>query len=361
MDTTRFLLHRVAFMGVPFGELQQIICATQSGEPWIEACLGCAAKLRQLAQSAEASGRRLSAAEAWRWVACAYHAASFDLHLNPDRGDQTDHILELRRLARDAYLKALRAHPALATPVEVAADGAIISGYLRLAAGEEAPVVVLLNGLDSMCEVEMHTFSDWLLSRGLSTLSLDLPASYAAQPRAPKFDVEKIASPLADWIYQRSEFNRPHLGAFGVSFGGHLAARMLAGDARFAAGVAVSPPAWIGPRELDLKRVRLMLAWAFDLRDEAEVYNLAAGIRLDTLPGPTGRLLIFEMEQDRLFGRDHIKAFSEWGRDRAEVRSLCAEHVGTSVFQYWLPEACDWLSHNLKEKGERLCSRVQAC
>jgi dienelactone hydrolase len=356
MDTLQFLLHRVAFMGLPFGEIQEIIKRAEAGESWKQSCCYVAEIFRHLAEDAAVSGRCVSAAQAWRWTACAYHAATFGLHLDPDRHGHLDEILELRSMARSAYLKAVRVDPLLVSLVEIPFRTTTIYGYLRTPLSGPAPIVVLLNGLDSLCEVEMHVFGTWLLSRGLAVLSLDLPASFAAQPRIPRLEVEEVAPVVTDWISQYTQFVDNRIGAFGVSFGGHLVARMLAGDPRFSAGVAVSPAAWMSPRELQLKRVRLMFACAFDLHTDPDIDAMACRIHIEQLPPPSGQLLIFQMEQDQLFGPEHVKAFCEWGRNTVEVRTLCAEHVGTSQFHRWLPEACDWLSQRLScRKGGQPC------
>src|SRR6266511_6146327 len=183
MDTLQFLLHRMAFTELPFGELQAALQRVQAGEPW-KASFQCAARnLRHLAEDAEGSGRLVSAAQAWRWTACAYHAMTFGLHFDPERRGRSNEIVRLRRLARLAYLQAVHLDPYLARPITIPYGTTPLYGYLRAPAYGPAPVVVLLNGLDSMCEVELHAFGSWLLARGLAVLLLDLPASLTARPR----------------------------------------------------------------------------------------------------------------------------------------------------------------------------------
>lgn len=347
MDTLQFLQHRASFTELPFGELQDVMRGVAQGGRWQEAFHSVARRMRRQAETAEISGRAVSAAQAWRWTASAYHVATFGLHLEPELNEHSGKVLQLRHLARLAYLRALGIDSRLGLPVKIPYENTTIHGYLRAPFDEACPLVVLLNGLDSICEVEMHTFGTWLLARGLAVLSLDLPASFATRPRAPRFEVEEVASVVADWITSRAQFARSSLGAFGVSFGGHLVARLLSGDARFKAGVAVSPAAWLGYQEFQARRIRLMFGCAFDLHSESAIDALAAKIRIDGLPSPEGRLLIFQMEDDQLFGTEHVEAFCDWGKDVVEVCRLHAEHVGTSRIHCWLPEACDWLSQHL--------------
>jgi dienelactone hydrolase len=353
VDTLEFLMHRMMLMGLPYGEVRESAERARAGQSWKKICLDLARQMRHLAKAAATNGQ-VSAAQAWRWTACAYHAASLAQHLQPDEHHGFKDVLKLRGLARESYLKSIEHDLTLARPVKIPAGGSVISGYLRLplSGGDAPPVVVLLNGLDSLCEVEMHIFGDWMLARGLAVLALDLPSSFATIPRVPRFAVEELAPAIADWIAQSPECASSRMGAFGVSFGGHLVARLLAGDARFRSGVAVSPPAWMGPSELKLNRIRRIFACAFNLSDEREIDGLAARMDIRKLPPPEGRLLVYQMMQDQLFGPEHVETLRRWGGDAVEVRKIDAEHVGTSRYHLWLPEACDWLSLRLSsEKG----------
>lgn len=348
MDTLEFVAHRVSFAGLPGGELRGILRAVRSGEPWPDACLRSARKLRGLALNLQRADWPGAAAGLWQRAACAYHAASFGLHFEPEKYGRLGRILRLRQLARLAHRRALRADAALGRQVAIPLGGAAIGGYMRAPLRAGSPVVVLLNGLDSICEVEMHAFSTWLVRRGLAVLALDLPAAYLSRPRSPRFAAEEVATRVADWVGAQPHFAGSPLGAFGVSFGGHLVARLMAGDARFRAGVSVSPPAWLGARELRSKRMRVMFACCFDLHSERGIEETAGRIRLDSIPPAAGRLLLFRMTRDQLFGREHADAFRDWGRGRVEVRHLDAEHVGTSQARRWLPAACGWLRRNLR-------------
>lgn len=338
-------------MGLPFAEVRRIENSVRGNASWRELYFSLAQEMRALAEDARAGGRYESAAQAWRCSASSYHAASFNLHLQPDIYNGFEDILRLRGMARDAYRNAIQDDSLIRT-VELRAGEGRINGYLRIPLTEVKPIplVVLLNGLDSLCEVEMHSFGDCLLARKLAVLALDLPAAFLTSPRQPILAVERVATAIADWIADQTACQSTHIGAFGVSFGGHLVARLLAGDPRFSCGVAVSPAAWMGPRELKSKRVRLMFACSFDLHSDEEIKASAARVNLKHLSRPTGKLRIFQMEQDELFGPEHISALCKWGGNSVEVCRVAAEHVGTSRFHYWLPEAFDWLSQQLRFK-----------
>jgi dienelactone hydrolase len=345
MKTIEFLQYRAAFAGIPFGELQTVMSNVEMGEDWMQSCCRIARGLRKVAEQSELAGRKVSAAQTWRWAASTYHIASFGFHIEPGRFSLKK-VIKLRRLARLAYLRAIENEPQKISSVSIACNDTFINGYLRRPSAAKTPLIVLLNGLDSMCEVELHTFGTWLLERNLAVLAVDLPSSFSSKPRHPRFDMENLAASIADWAESQS-FEAGKLGAFGVSFGGHLVARLMAGDSRFRSGVAVSPSAWISRRELQVERLRGMFAWSFALQTLTEIDDLSSLIRLDGLPKPEGNLLILQMEKDELFGPEHINAFQNWGAESVSIRRRRAEHVGTSQIHYWLPEVCDWLQESL--------------
>lgn len=397
MNRREFLGHRAAFCGLPFGELTAALARIDAGMRWEVAFLAAARKLRRLAAAWQAGARRRSAVDGWLWAAAAYQVASFGLHFAPEAARWQPgggRLARLRRLAEICYLRALDLDSGLGRAVAIpAAGGGTLRGYWRLPPGGANGAdgaVVLLNGLDSICEVELHRFGDAFLRRGLAVLALRLPE--AAAPTGDGFGgdagaggarraggrggrgggsgacnaagaglgyrAELAAPSIASWIDSRPGLAGRGLGCFGVSFGGHLALRLLAAEPRFAAGVAVSAPAWLDAGPACAARIRRMLALTFGLPEGAGLERYAAAANLDRLPAPEGRLLALAMERDELFGADHLAAIGRWvGRDRFEVRTWAAEHVGTSRIHHWLPDACDWLHGVLAAlQGASLCT-----
>jgi pimeloyl-ACP methyl ester carboxylesterase len=225
-----------------------------------------------------------------------------------------------------------------------------LRAYLRKPETISSGAVVLVNGLDSISEVESHMFGSWMLERGLAVLAVDLPAGLRRSP-GPSGSIYKqvdaAGDAAADWLATHVGTHR--IGAFGVSFGGNIVARLLAGG-RYTAGVAVSPPAFLGGRELSLERLRRMLGWSFAIND-VQVEKTAASFSLSTLAAPAGKILLCEMDSDELFGPEHSKCFQAWGGELVQTVNFPGEHVGTSKFHLWLPTACDWLKTALTERG----------
>ncbi len=191
MDVIEFLTCRLVFTGFPYGELVSAVERAQRSGSWTDAFLTSARQLHQAASEAENAKNDQTAAEMWRWVACAYHAASFGFHLETGRKDWARRVSRLRHAARLAYRRSLLLRPSWGTSVIVRCGGERTQGYLRTAT-PNSPLVVLVNGLDSIAEVELHCFADWLGSRGLATLALDLPARAFGVCRAPNSRLEDI-------------------------------------------------------------------------------------------------------------------------------------------------------------------------
>lgn len=345
MDTVEFLTHRVAFAGLPFGELRAALGRVESGTPWGRSLGASGRSLRRLAHARQSAGAAASSTDAWLWAASAYQAASLELHLEAAPDGRLRRAGRFRSLARACYRRALAADPGLGRSIRLPCAGGEVHGYLRLPPCRPRLAVVLFNGLDSICEAEMHAFGTWMLRRGFAVLALDLPAGLSVRPRRPLLEVEQAAPAVADWL--EAELGSVPQGAFGVSFGGHLVARALSGEPRFRAGVAVSCGAWMSPELLKVPRMRAMVRFAFAADDERQLQAVARAAAVNRLPPPRGRLLVLHMEDDALFGPEHLPALLRWGGSRVEVRRLAAEHVGTSKVHVWLPEACDWLERSL--------------
>jgi hypothetical protein len=341
-----FLSYRAAFAGVPYGELQRAVAETRSGGDWEASFRAAACRLHRLALERQATGSVRSAREAWLALAGTYQVASLGLHLMPENRPWALRLRRLRRLATVAYRRALSLDPDLGEVVAVPVDGGgHLRGYLRrvspASGSEPAGTAVLVNGLDSLCEVELHRFAEAFHSRGFHTLTLALPDRLVEHGGAVGVEAETASAAIGRWLDGQRLQGELRV-AFGVSYGGQVVARLLAGSDAFDAGVAVSPPAWLDDEVVALSRFRRMLAYTFGVDDGAPMEALASRLTLETLAPPNGRLLVLQMSDDRLFDARHGEVFARWGGSAVEIRELAGEHVGTSVVHRWLPEVCDW-------------------
>jgi hypothetical protein len=341
MDRKDVALHRAAFIGVPYKTLRDAERqANILDSGWRKALASHARQMRHLASDAIRLGHQCSAVQYLLSAAAAYQAATYILDAPVPVGSTN----LLRRLAVHCYRKAASLGSECTLVLECAVGA--ICGYWRMPSTPPKAVVVLLNGLDSLCEVEMHVFASCLLQRGLATLAIDLPAQFGSTQRRPDFEIERWAPALASWIQQRVA-DLP-IGAFGVSFGGYLVARLLACTDFFAAGLMVSPPAWITPEQRQQPLFTQMLSWTLGTADDAELDRVARGIHLEVLSPPKSPCLLYTMSDDRLFGAEHAQAYRQWGAGQIEDIHIAAEHVGTSTFHAWLPTAFDRFAHELE-------------
>ncbi|SCK17243.1 Alpha/beta hydrolase family protein [Variovorax sp. HW608] len=103
-----------------------------------------------------------------------------------------------------------------------------------------APIVVVMNGLDSTKEMlQKSVMGTMLARRGLSALFVDQPGTGEALrlhelPAVPESEV--WASRVVDWLVQRPDVDAMRIGALGVSLGGYYCPRAVAFEPRFACG-----------------------------------------------------------------------------------------------------------------------------
>lgn len=351
MDRRDIALHRAAFTGVPYGALREAERQSRIVDlGWKTALCAHARRMRRLAAEAIRHGYHTSATQYLLGAAAAYQAATYTLD-KPARNDAGS-TTRLRRLVVNCYRKAT--HTGLnCTPLVIDSAGASACGYWRAPSPAPQGVVVLLNGLDSLCEVEMHVFAGFMLERNLATLALDLPAQFSSSGRRPNLHIERWAPAVTQWIHQRA--GHLPIGAFGVSLGGYLVARLLSRTRLFDAGLMVSPPAWMTPEQRQYPVLAQMLSWTLGTTDDAEIGRAALDITLAGLEPPKAPCTLYNMSGDLLFGPEHACAYRKWGAGQLEEINIAAEHVGTSTFHYWLPAACDRLAyllqraHNVRE------------
>lgn len=123
-------------------------------------------------------------------------------------------------------------------------EGKDIAGlYVRaegLPSGERAPIVVVMNGLDSTKEMlQKSVMGTMFARRGLSALFIDQPGTGEAlrlHGLPAVHNTEVWASKVVDWLTQHPEVDPQRIGALGVSLGGYYCPRAVAFEPRFACG-----------------------------------------------------------------------------------------------------------------------------
>jgi pimeloyl-ACP methyl ester carboxylesterase len=141
--------------------------------------------------------------------------------------------------------KAFELHSPRVSRVELPYEGTTLPAYFSQAPATDdgpAPVIVLVNGLDSTKE-HMYASNHWeeLAARGISCLMLDQPGTGEAlrlQGLTARIDTEVWAGAAVDWLETRADVDASRIGIAGWSLGGYYAPRAVAFEKRFALCVA---------------------------------------------------------------------------------------------------------------------------
>jgi 2,6-dihydroxypseudooxynicotine hydrolase len=140
------------------------------------------------------------------------------------------------------YDKARKYFRIPAERVEYPFAGLSFSAYFRQAPGViRPPCVILLRGLDAAREVELHTISNFLLEKGLSTLAIDTAGQGEARFHGLKLlpDVTESIGAALDYLGKRPQIDANRLAIMGQSFAGYIAVRAASRDKRFKACVSL--------------------------------------------------------------------------------------------------------------------------
>jgi pimeloyl-ACP methyl ester carboxylesterase len=157
-------------------------------------------------------------------------------HSDPNRIPTYKRLLELAQ-------KAFALHSPSVSRVEIPYEGTTLPAYFSQAPGDgRAPVIILVNGLDSTKE-HMYSSNHWeeLAARGISCLMLDQPGTGEAlrlQGLPARIDTEAWAGAAVDYLETRDDVDAARIGIVGWSLGGYYSPRAAAFEKRLALCVA---------------------------------------------------------------------------------------------------------------------------
>jgi len=223
--------------GTSYSDFQETMARIKVWDEWCREWGRTAQRYEQLAETAEAAGRAITAGGAWRRAALCWHWGKFVFVDHPDE----------QRAAHERTVACFRRGAGTlrppAEPVRVPYGGTTLAAYLRVPGpGGRYPVVIMMPGLDSVKE-ELQATAEYMLSRGLAIIAVDGPGQGETEyelPIEPAY--ERVATAVADYLQGRDDIAPDRIGAFGVSLGGYYAARSAAFEPRVRAAVALAGP-----------------------------------------------------------------------------------------------------------------------
>jgi len=331
--------------GVDYGDFQRVTSSVTSWAEWLPAWVANGHMHAELAHEAEARDHRLTAGEAWNRAALSYHFAKFVWMVDLER------YAEATKLAVEALRNAHRHLDPTAERVEVPFEhGRQLVGNLRRPAGDPAPLVLLLPGLDSTKE-EFFGWENVFLARGLATFSLDGPGqgeSGLTTRIYPNYEVAVTAA--LDTLAGRDDVDLERVGVAGVSLGGYYAPRAAAYEKRIKAAVGVSGAydfgeCWPTLPQQTRETVAHHTGAASDdeARAKASELNLRDAAALIDQPflAITGRL-------DRLIPWEQTKRQADEAQHGEFVLYDDGNHVCNNIGYKYRPLAADWLRGRLR-------------
>lgn len=246
--------------------------------------------LIELARDDVARGLKLSAGEKLGRAGLYYAVAE---RMQPHGFEQR---LTIYKRSLELFAQGRELSRENCTRVEIPYEGKHIAGLLVRAEGVSAaaPIVVVMNGLDSTKEMlQKSVMGTMFARRGMATLFVDQPGTGEAlrlHGMPAVANTESWASKIVDWIEQQPHVDPKRIGALGVSLGGYYCPRAVAFEPRFACGgVWGANHDWREVQQARLKREGenpvphywKHVQWVFGAKDMDDFFTKAEAMHLD--------------------------------------------------------------------------------
>jgi 2,6-dihydroxypseudooxynicotine hydrolase len=226
---------RFVAQGVDPNDFNRTLARIKRWDDWCREWGVTAAEYERLAETADASGHKITAAQAWMRAGLYWHFGKFVF---------VQDVAQLRAASERTAALYARGAWALEPPGELVGipyDGITMRGLLRNPAGvTRPPVLLMIPGLDSVKE-ELQATADHFLRRGIATLAIDGPGQGEMEfDRNIEPAYEKPAGAAIDWLEKRDDIDGSRVGVYGVSLGGYYAVRVAAMEPRVRATVELA-------------------------------------------------------------------------------------------------------------------------
>jgi 2,6-dihydroxypseudooxynicotine hydrolase len=330
--------------GVDYNDFVRVTSSVTTWEEWLPAWVENGNGFAELAREAEAAGRTFTAGQLWNQAALSYHFAKFVWMLDMERYAEATHW------SVEALCRAQSLLDPTAERIEIPFErGKRLVGNLRRPAGDPAPLILLVPGLDSTKE-EFFGWENVFLSRGLATFSLDGPGQGETGLDTfiyPNYEVAATAA--IDALSSRADVDLERIGAAGVSLGGYYAPRAAAYEKRLKAVVGISGPFdfaanWDGMPQQTRETVchHTGAATMEEGREKAGELNLYEAAQLIDQPflSITGR-------NDRLIPWEQSQRQADEAPGGEFVLYDDGNHVCNNIPWKYRPLTADWLKEKL--------------
>lgn len=331
--------------GLVYDDIRWTVARMRTWDDWGPEWLKTAAMHEELAETAWAAGRTLTAAQGFERAAHYYHAA-YHIYTR----DMAVHRHGLRKMVElhDRVLPLMEpAVEKVRIPFE---DSYFTALFSKPRAVARPPVVVMIPGLDSTKE-NRHSTRGPYLRRGMALLTIDGPGQGETSERLPiRPDYECAVRAAIDYLETRDDVDATRVGLNGISLGGYYAPRAAAFEPRVTACVGNC-----GPYDLSesFERIPQVTREAFlhysGSRDMGEAFERS---RLLSLRGVAERitcpLLILYGRQDPLF---HWEQGERIVREASGPKEfICFDegnHALNNIPYKSGPLTADWLAERL--------------
>lgn len=242
---------------VALGEIDEVCerLRPRQDEPdaWREEWCAMGARLEKVADTAEASGHKMTAG--------SYYLRAGMYHFTGERFIPPGELKrETGRKAIGLQTRGILLRYPNVEKVEVPFEGKTLPALFMKAPGVSgrAPTVVVFDGMDNCKEMSVLFSGLEFAARGWHTLAIDGPGqgeSLRLRELYARHDYEAPGAAAFDYVSSRPEVDPQKVIAMGYSFGGYYAARIAAFEKRYAAGVAMSALHWdLAAWQAEIKR-----------------------------------------------------------------------------------------------------------
>ena len=330
--------------GTSYSDFTETMARIEVWDDWCREWGRTARSYEQLAETAAAAERALTAGGAWRRAALCWHWGKFVF---------VDDLAQ-QRAAHDRTVACFRRGAATLTPpaepVRVPYQNTTLAAYLRVPASPTPPpVVIMMPGLDSVKE-ELQATAQYMLDRGLAIIAVDGPGQGEAEYELPiEPGYERVATAVADYLEGRDDVDPARIGGFGVSLGGYYAARAAAFEPRIRAAVSLAGPyQWALDWDILPPQTRATFQHRSGAATEAEAREKMAALTLEHAAARITRpLLVAAGGRDRLVPTYHAERLAREAPGAELMLDPDGTHGLTNHAFESRSKMADWLAAHL--------------